>query len=372
MSGEQMHTGLESYAKGLKLTGSLLHDVGAFFKLHDDSATWEHTLRVTSHAVRIARLFDVDPLKAEQAALLHDISNVIPVHLFLDTAREAGIEVLEEEHAYPRIIHQKLSRAMAKQIFEVEDLQVLGAIECHTTLKAGASRFEKVVFIADKVAWDQPEEHSYLNEVRRLVDEERLDDAILVYMDQIWNERAKLKLVHSHLIEARAQLKDQREAELDPTKRQLKRMYDHMDWANRRIIEALDKEVLQEERVIRLFAHILSAESVWISRLEGEVVRAAVWPDNMKVDDLRNLAVKNRERYVQFLDEVSQEQLRSRISYVTSNGTEFRTEVIDILTHVALHGSYHRGQIASLLRMEQLTPPVTDYVQYVRDMGPNE
>lgn len=372
MSGEQIHTGLETYAEGLVLTGSLLQDVGAFFKLHDDSATWEHTLKVTSHAVRIARLFDVDPLKAEQAALLHDISNVIPAHLFLDAAREAGIEVFEEELAYPRILHQKLSRAMAQQIFEVEDLEVLGAIECHTTLKSGASRFEKVVFIADKVAWDQPEEHSYLNEVRRLVDEGRLDDAVLAYLDQIWNERTKLKLVHSHLIEARAQLKDQREAELDPTKRQLKRMYDHMDWANHQILEILDKEALQEERVLRLFAHVLSAESVWISRLQGEIVQAAVWPDNMKVDDLRSLATKNRERFVLYLNEVTKEQLRSGLSYVTSNGTSYTTEVIDILTHVTLHGSYHRGQIASMLRMGQLTPPVTDYVQYVRNMGPNE
>lgn len=52
---------LGKYAAGFELTGSLLQDVGTFFKLHQDTDTWEHTLKVTSHAVRIARLYGADP-----------------------------------------------------------------------------------------------------------------------------------------------------------------------------------------------------------------------------------------------------------------------------------------------------------------------
>ena len=33
------------------------------------------------------------------------------------------------------------------------------------------------------------------------------------------------------------------------------------------------------------------------------------------------------------------------VTYKNSKGTEFRNSKRDILTHVALHGQYHRGQI---------------------------
>lgn len=372
MCDEQRKPGLEAYVKDLVLTGSLLQDVGAFFKWHGDLATWDHTLKVTSHAVRIARLYDVDPMQAEQAALLHDISNVIPVSLFLDTAREAGIEVLDEELAYPRIIHQKLSRAMAEQVFGVNDLQVLEAIACHTTLRAGAAQLDKVVFIADKVAWDHAEEHAYLNDIRQLVDEGRLDDAILVYLNQVWNQRDKLKLVHSSLIQARAYMIQQKEAADDPAKRNLRRMFQHMDWSNHQILEVLDREQPDDDRAIKLFAHILSAEAIWISRIEGKKMQAVIWPDDMQIEALRNLAAENRDRFSSYLDAVTSEQLRQPVAYVTSLGAEYTTEPADILMHVALHGSYHRGQIASILRMEQISPPATDYIQYVRQLERKE
>ncbi len=38
----------------------------------------------------------------------------------------------------------------------------------------------------------------------------------------------------------------------------------------------------------------------------------------------------------------------------------------EIVTHVAMHGSYHRGQIARQLRSAGLEPPYTDFIQYTR------
>jgi uncharacterized damage-inducible protein DinB len=39
----------------------------------------------------------------------------------------------------------------------------------------------------------------------------------------------------------------------------------------------------------------------------------------------------------------------------------------DILTHVAMHGTYHRGQIAAALRAADITPPNTDFITFVRE-----
>jgi len=37
-----------------------------------------------------------------------------------------------------------------------------------------------------------------------------------------------------------------------------------------------------------------------------------------------------------------------------------------ILSHVIIHGGYHRGQIAILLRQAGSDPAVTDFIAYVR------
>jgi uncharacterized damage-inducible protein DinB len=54
------------------------------------------------------------------------------------------------------------------------------------------------------------------------------------------------------------------------------------------------------------------------------------------------------------------------VVYRNTAGTEFRTSVADILTHVFLHGSYHRGQINARLRGAGFDPTVVDYIAYTR------
>lgn len=58
--------------------------------------------------------------------------------------------------------------------------------------------------------------------------------------------------------------------------------------------------------------------------------------------------------------------LQHEVEYHTSNGATFRNSVADILTHVALHGSYHRGQIALVTREAGPTPVPTDYIVRAR------
>jgi uncharacterized damage-inducible protein DinB len=46
---------------------------------------------------------------------------------------------------------------------------------------------------------------------------------------------------------------------------------------------------------------------------------------------------------------------------------EFQTPIKDLLMHVALHGSYHRGQIAQALRLAGGEPVNTDFITFVRE-----
>lgn len=124
----------------------------------------------------------------------------------LEFANQLQIEIMEEEWKYARSVHQKLSEIMAKEIFGIVDVEVLNAIRSHTTHKANASMTDKILFVADKISWELPGTHPYLAEMRKQVYDFKIDQAILLYLDVIWEQRDKLKLVHPWLIEAREEL----------------------------------------------------------------------------------------------------------------------------------------------------------------------
>ncbi|MGO4369905.1 bis(5'-nucleosyl)-tetraphosphatase (symmetrical) YqeK [Paenibacillus sp. 2TAB19] len=201
-----MNEVLLPYVQGFEPTGNLRSDIKRFFELNDDRDTLDHTYKVAGVAQRVAERYEADPRKAVTAALLHDISNVIPVNAMMETAEKLAIPILDEERKYDRIVHQKLSRAMAAELFHVEDEEILNAIECHTTLKANSTLLDKVLFISDKMAWELPGDHPYLQSVKDKVNNDQLIEGILVYLDHLWDNRANMKLVHPWLIAAREEL----------------------------------------------------------------------------------------------------------------------------------------------------------------------
>lgn len=72
--------------------------------------------------------------------------------------------------------------------------------------KTDSTISDKILFVSDKISWELPGEHSYLQEMRTKVYELEIDQAILIYLNHIWDQRNKLKLVHPWLIQAREEL----------------------------------------------------------------------------------------------------------------------------------------------------------------------
>ncbi len=183
------------------LSGNLRTDMAAFLTTRGFPKTAGHCAAVAAEARRLAGRFGEDPARAEAAGLLHDISAPIPDAERIATAEAWGLTVLAEERAYPMIVHQKLSAVIAGETFGVADPGVLSAIGCHTTLKAGASRLDKVVFVADKIAWDQPGDPPYLADILAAV-ERSLDAAAFCYLDHLYQRRATLRVIHPWMLVA--------------------------------------------------------------------------------------------------------------------------------------------------------------------------
>lgn len=187
---------------------NIAEDVSYFLTHHGFPKTATHSQNVAQKARELAYQFNADADKAEIAGWLHDISAVFPAAERANIARELDVEVLPEEDSFPMIIHQKLSVVIARDIFDVTDTEILSAIGCHTTLKRDASLLDKIVFVADKIAWDQVGTPPYLDDL--LVGlEQSIDHAAFVYLDYLWQMRDKLKVLHPWTAEAHVQLKEQ-------------------------------------------------------------------------------------------------------------------------------------------------------------------
>ena len=145
---------------------------------------------------------------------------------------------------------------------------------------------------------------------------------------------------------------------------QLKRLFAHMRWADLRAHESFRTAKTPPE-TLAVYAHVLGAEHVWLCRLRQVTPRMVVWPA-LALEQCAELAAENAAGFDRYLSELDEAALATEISYVNSAGQSFRSRVDDILLHVAMHGSYHRGQIASQVRKAGGTPAATDYIGFVR------
>ncbi len=143
------------------------------------------------------------------------------------------------------------------------------------------------------------------------------------------------------------------------------KLFRHLDWANREILQALRHTEIGG-KALKLFAHILLAERVWLTRLQGDDSSGLpIWAeiDLIYCDEL---VEQNEQGFRAFLTDPTLSNPDRIVTYANSKGIPFENSVGDILAHVTLHGQYHRGQINLLLRENNFEPVSLDYILFAR------
>ena len=68
------------------------------------------------------------------------------------------------------------------------------------------------------------------------------------------------------------------------------------------------------------------------------------------------------------MERLADEEASREIDYVLMNGTPGRSSFQQMVQHVVNHGSYHRGQVTTLLRQLGAAPPAsTDFITFFRE-----
>ncbi|MFR5265197.1 bis(5'-nucleosyl)-tetraphosphatase (symmetrical) YqeK [Clostridium sp.] len=193
-----------SYVNTTEITGDVVMDIKNFLLDNDKSKTLKHVIDVANTNSKIAEKYGLDKNLCILCGYLHDISAVIKPQDMLNYMVENNLFIDESERKYPFILHQRISRLIAKNFFNISDEVILSAIECHTTLKANPSQYDMALFIADKLSWDQEGTPPFYDIVIKNLSVS-LEKACLSYINYIIDNSMILH-PHSWIIESKEYL----------------------------------------------------------------------------------------------------------------------------------------------------------------------
>jgi uncharacterized damage-inducible protein DinB len=154
-------------------------------------------------------------------------------------------------------------------------------------------------------------------------------------------------------------------------------LYEYNAWADRRALEAaggLSKEQFVKplgssfSSVKDTLAHIFGAEWIWLERFEGR--SPSSFPDTTGLDDIEKLEARWNEfepGLLNFARGVTQDGLDRVMEYKTMKFGVYRNPLWQSMLHLVNHGTYHRGQITTMLRQLGAQPILTDLMHYYRE-----
>lgn len=144
----------------------------------------------------------------------------------------------------------------------------------------------------------------------------------------------------------------------------LHQLFTYDEWAIGRSLSSLQDPLNSEAR--SMLSHILSAEKIWITRLRGQDSSAIPVFGEFSLEECARLSGDLHREYLAYIDSLADSDLDTLVTYKNTKGLEFQTSIKDILIHVGLHGVYHRGQVALLVRQGGGTAAGTDYIIFSR------
>ncbi len=165
------------------------------------SKRFKHSIGVMDTAVKLAKKYDEDEDKAAIAGILHDCARNIEGQKVFEFCERYGIEVNYITRLQPQLLHGPIGAALARDVYGVDDEDVIKAIDCHTTGKENMTLLDKIVFIADYI--EPGRKFHGVEEIRDLAYKD-LDKAILLSLENtIRHILNKGILIHPDTINAR-------------------------------------------------------------------------------------------------------------------------------------------------------------------------
>jgi uncharacterized damage-inducible protein DinB len=144
-------------------------------------------------------------------------------------------------------------------------------------------------------------------------------------------------------------------------------------WADRGLYGAvrdnLDRLTGEEVVIVRrILDHIHAVDRIFQHHLLGrphdyQAARSETLPD---FETLAGSAMNVDDWYAAYVGGLGAKDFEQPVDFVFTSGKPARMRRGEILLHVCLHGTYHRGNAGAVLQLKGLTPSrdsVTDYLE---------
>lgn len=142
------------------------------------------------------------------------------------------------------------------------------------------------------------------------------------------------------------------------------KLYTYNAWANERVMRALINQNVNHEEILTLMSHILSAQLIWLGRIKDEPTgHLHLWKQRT-LDELSQMTEAANTQWLEFVKNT--DSFNREMAYKNFKGLPYINNVEQIMIHLVNHSTYHRAQIALLLRQNGMEPVNTDYITHDR------
>jgi uncharacterized damage-inducible protein DinB len=158
----------------------------------------------------------------------------------------------------------------------------------------------------------------------------------------------------------------------------LRSLFAYQAWANDELLEkiaSLDRHVHNEERhaAIWLINHCHVVSRIFSAHLVGEShgYSADNTADTPTLAEVRAAVAASDRWYLDYLEVLSQPHLSEPVAFTFTDGDKGCMTRQEMLTHVVLHGGYHRGEIGRILAQLSITPPWDTFAVHLHQTEPS-
>ena len=139
-----------------------------------------HSVSTMEKAKELASQYEQDEIKVMLTALAHDIAKEMTDQQYFEYAQKNNIKIEEFDKIETIALHGRIgAHIVGKKYGFTKEMQ--DAIEYHTTGRANMTMLDKIIFLADKT--EDRREGEEVTELRKIIKEEGLDEAILWNID---------------------------------------------------------------------------------------------------------------------------------------------------------------------------------------------
>jgi uncharacterized damage-inducible protein DinB len=142
------------------------------------------------------------------------------------------------------------------------------------------------------------------------------------------------------------------------------KLYQYNAWANDRVINAINKQKVTDEKILSVMGHVVAAQHLWFNRINGlPPAQVQLWGVYSR-EKVQEMAAEANRKWLEFVE--ANENFDRELTYANYVGDPYTNNVETIMIHLVNHCSYHRAQVAMLLRQKGFEPINTDFITYDR------